>query len=510
MKRFVEGEDRNQSSLFPERLDDYIADDNPVRFLDAFVDELKLLELGFAGVEPSSTGRPAYHPSVLLKIYVYGYLNRIHSSRRLERETQRNVELMWLTGRLMPDFKTIADFRKDNGKAIKNVCRQFVMLCRQMNLFTEAMVAIDGSKFKAVNNRDKNFTPAKMKRRMQQIESSVERYLRQLESTDHDEPSTAQATTERLGDKIEALKEEMQRLKKREVRMLEAPDKQLSLTDPDARSMKTRGAGIVGYNVQIAVDTKHHLIAAHEVINVGSDRSQLAKMATQARTAMGVEDLTVVADRGYYTGTEILACEEAGITTYLPKPRTSSNRAQGLFDKRDFIYVADDDEYRCPAGERLTRRTKTHPDGLTVYRYWTSVCQTCSLKSRCTPGKERRVSRWEHEAVLEAVQARVEGNPDAMRWRRSTAEHPFGTLKVWMGWTHFSTKTLDRVGTEMSLHVLAYNMKRMINLFGVKSLIKAIREWAEYLHLYMCSKRRRKASPVFFNALLGLDPQRLF
>jgi hypothetical protein len=292
--------------------------------------------------------------------------------------------------------------------------------------------------------------------------------------------------------------------------MLEAPDKQLSLTDPDARSMKTRGAGIVGYNVQTAVDTKHHLIAAHEVTNVGGDRSQLAKMARQARTAMGVEDLTVLADRGYYTGTEILTCEEAGITTYLPKPRTSSNRAQGLFDKRDFIYVADDDEYRCPAGERLTRRTKTHPDGLTVYRYWTSVCQTCSLKSRCTPGKERRVSRWEHEAVLEAVQARVERNPDAMRWRRSTAEHPFGTLKVWMGWTHFSTKTLDRVGTEMSLHVLAYNMKRMINLFGVKSLIKAIREWAEYLHLYMCSKRRRKASPVFFNALLGLDPQHLF
>jgi transposase len=510
MKRFVEGEDRNQSSLFPERLDDYIADDNPVRFLDAFVDELKLLELGFAGVEPSATGRPAYHPSALLKIYVYGYLNRIHSSRRLERETQRNIELMWLTGRLMPDFKTIADFRKDNGTAIKNVCRQFVMLCRQMNMFSEAMVAIDGSKFKAVNNRDKNFTPAKMKRRMQQIESSVERYLRQLESTDHDEPSIAQATTERLGDKIEALKEEMRRLKKHEVRMLEAPDKQLSLTDPDARSMKTRGAGIVGYNVQTAVDTKHHLIAAHEVTNVGGDRSQLAKMARQARTAMGVEDLTVLADRGYYTGTEILTCEEAGITTYLPKPRTSSNRAQGLFDKRDFIYVADDDEYRCPAGERLTRRTKTHPDGLTVYRYWTSVCQTCSLKSRCTPGKERRVSRWEHEAVLEAVQARVERNPDAMRWRRSTAEHPFGTLKVWMGWTHFSTKTLDRVGTEMSLHVLAYNMKRMINLFGVKSLIKAIREWAEYLHLYMCSKRRRKASPVFFNALLGLDPQHLF
>jgi transposase len=513
MKRFVEGEDRNQSSLFPERLDDYIADDNPVRLLDAFVDELKLLELGFAGVEPSSTGRPAYHPSVLLKIYVYGYLNRIHSSRRLERETQRNVELMWLTGRLMPDFKTIADFRKDNGRAIKNVCRQFVMLCRQMNLFTEAMVAIDGSKFKAVNNRDKNFTSAKMKRRMQQIESSVERYLRQLESTDHDEPSIAQARTERLGDKIEALKEEMQRLKKHEVRMLEAADQQLSLTDPDARSMKTRGTGVVGYNVQVAVDTEHHLIVAHEVTNIGSDRRQLTNMAEQAKSAMGIkkkEKLTVVADRGYYTGEEILACANGNITTYVPNSNTSNNQAKGLYARRSFRYIAKDDVYRCPAGERLTRRTKTHPNGLTVYRYWSSVCGSCSLKSRCTPGKERRVSRWEHEAVLEDLQERMDLDRDKMRLRRSTAEHPFGTLKAWMGWTHFSMKTLDRVGTEMSLHVLAYNMKRMINLFGVKSLLKAIREWAEYLHPYMRSKRRRKFSPAFFKALLGLDPQHLF
>jgi len=244
--------------------------------------------------------------------------------------------------------------------------------------------------------------------------------------------------------------------------------------NPGASRLHGPRIGIVGYNVQTAVDTKHHLIAAHEVTNVGSDRSQLAKMATQARTAMGVEDLTVVADRGYYTGTEILACEEDGITTYLPKPQTSSNQAKGLFDKRDFIYLADDDEYRCPAGERLTRRTETHPDGLTVYRYWTSLCQTCALKSRCTTGKERRVSRWEHEAVLETVQARVEQNPEAMRWRRSTAEHPFGTLKVWMGWNHFSMKTLDRVSTEMSLHVLAYNLKRVISIMGVESLIKAI------------------------------------
>ncbi len=481
MKRFVEGEDRSQSSLFPERLDDYIAEDNPVRVIEAFLDELDLLKLGFAGVEPNATGRPAYHPSVLLKIYVYGYVNRIHSSRRLERETQRNVELMWLTGRLMPDFKTIADFRKDNGKAIKNVCRQFVMLCRQLNLFSGAMVAIDGSKFKAVNNRDKNFTRAKMKRRMQQVEASIDRYLGQLDSADREAPLIAEAQTERLQDKIAALKKEMERLKRFEDRLLEAPDQQLSLTDPDARSMNTRGTGIVGYNVQVAVDTEHHLIPTHEVTNIGSDRRRLAKMAKQARTAMGVEDLTVVADAGYYTNEEILACDEAGITTYLPKPQTSNNQAKGLFAKRDFHYIEQDDEYRCPAGERLTRRTTTHPNGLTMYRYWSSVCGTCALKSRCTTGKERRVTRWEHEAVLDVLQQRMDREPDKMRLRRCTAEHPFGTFKVWMGWTHFLMKTQDRVGTEMSLHVLAYNLKRVINIMGVKSLIEAIRELPAYM-----------------------------
>jgi transposase len=499
MKRFVEGEDRSQNTLFPERLDDYIAEDNPVRFVDAFIDQLPLLKLGFGGVEPSDTGRPAYHPSVLLKIYVYGYLNRIHSSRRLERETQRNVELMWLTGRLMPDFKTIADFRKNNPKAIKNVCRQFVMVCRQLNLFTEAMVAIDGSKFKAVNNRDKNFTSAKMKRRMQQIEKSIDRYLGQLDSTDHDEPSVAEASTARLTDKIAAMTEEMERLKKYEVRMLEAPDGQLSLTDPDARSMKTRGTGVVGYNVQAVVDAKHHLIVTHEVNNVGSDRSQLSTMAMQARTAMGVEDLTVVADRGYYKGEEILSCDEAGITTYVPNSNTSNNEAKGLFAKRSFRYIAKDDEYRCPAGERLRRRTTTHPNGLTVYRYWSSVCGTCALKSRCTTGKERRVSRWEHEDVLETMQRRLDVDPDKMRLRRSTVEHPFGTLKAWMGSTHFLTKTLERVSTEMSLHVLAYNMKRVINLLGVESLTETIRE----LLTYLCRK------PLFqhFIRLLRNDPR---
>ena len=286
MRRFVEGLDRGQNTLFPECLEDWIGEDNPVRVIDVFVDELDLGGLEFDGVDPEATGRPSYHPSVLLKLYIYGYLNRVQSSRRLEREAGRNVEVMWLTGRLAPDHKTIADFRKDNGRAIRQVCARFVGLCRTMGLLTQASVAIDGSKFKAVNNRDKNFTRAKMERRMAQIEESVARYLQQLDTADRQEPSEALKTrTSRLKEKIAVLKEQMQRLEILKVQMLATPDQQISLTDPDARSMATsgRGSGVVGYNVQVAVDTAHHLIIAHEVTNVGTDRSQLSSVATFRR-----------------------------------------------------------------------------------------------------------------------------------------------------------------------------------------------------------------------------------
>ena len=376
MSGFIKGEDRHQATLFPERLDDYIAEDSAVRVIDVFLDDLDLSGLGFK-TEPNDTGRPPYHPSTMLKIYVYGYLNRVQSSRRLEREAQRNIELMWLTERLAPDFKTIADFRKDNGAAIRLVCREFVMLCRKLNLFTQAFVAIDGSKFKAVNNRDRNFTKAKMKRRLQQIDESIERYLGQMASADRQESS--EDKTQRLEDKIAALKQEMVRLKKLEVRMLEAPDQQ-----------------------------------------------------------------------------------------------TSGNLAKGQYGKRDFIYIPEDDEYECPAGERLIHRLSTEEKGKTIHRYWSSACGRCAIKSQCTTGKQRRVRRWEHEAVVDAVQTRLDREPERMRARRETVEHPFGTIKSWMGSTHFLTKSLGQVSTEMSLHVLAYNMKRMMNILGTKTLIEAI------------------------------------
>src|SRR4030095_12348609 len=334
MKRFVEGVDRGQSTLLPECLDDFIDEINPVRAIDAFVDALDLGVLGFEGVEPAATGRPSYHPSALLKLYIYGYLNRVQSSRRLEREAGRNVEVMWFLGRLVPDDKVIADFRKDNGKAIRKTCARFVDLCREMGLLATASVAIDGSKFKAVDNRERHFTRGKVERRRAQLEESVARYLDQLDTADRHEPTEALAAkTERLKEKLAKLKEEMAKLAAIEAQMLAAPDQQVSLTDPDSRSMATsgRGSGVVGYNVQVAVDTEHHLIVAHEVTNSGSDRAQLANMAKQAKAVLQAEELAAVADRGYFDSEEILACEESGIAVALPKPMTSGAKAEGRF-----------------------------------------------------------------------------------------------------------------------------------------------------------------------------------
>ena len=461
MKRFVEGTDRGQTTLFPECLEDWVDENNPVRVIDIFVDELELGELGFDGVAPEDTGRPSYHPSLLLKLYIYGYLNRVQSSRRLEREAGRNVEVMWLTGRLAPDHKTIADFRKDNGGAIRQVCARFVMLCRRLDLFADVSVAIGGSKFKAVNNRDRNFTRAKMERRLAQIEESVARYLNQLDSADRQEPCEARETkTTRLKEKIAKLKEELWRLHGLKTRMLAAPDQQISLTDPDSRSMATsgRGSGVVGYNVQVAVDTKHHLIIAHEVTNVGSDRAQLAHMAKETKATLAATNLDVIADRGYFSGQEILECDKAGITVTLPKPMTSNAKTEGRFGKQDFRYVAEGDVYICPAGKRLAYSFTTEDKGLVLRRYRTNACQSCTIKHECTTAKERLISRWEHEHVIEAVQRRLDEHPEKMRQRRETVEHPFGTIKARMGATHFLMKTLPRVAAEMALHVLAYNL----------------------------------------------------
>lgn len=477
MSRFIEGEDRTQSVLFPERLDDYIGEDNPVRVIDAFVDELNLAKLGFDGVFAEDTGRPGYHPATLLRIYIYGYMNRVQSSRRLERETQRNLELIWLTGRLSPDFKTIADFRRDNGPALRRTCAQFVSLGRSLKLFAEAVVAIDGSKFKAVNNTDRNFSERKLQARIEQLENSVGRYLEELDRADREPSRVTEARIAHVKHKIRSIRSRMKELASLEKQIRNSPDGQISLTDPDARCIATSGKGtaMVGYNVQTAVDTKHHLIVAHEVTNLGHDRTMLSPMAQQAREAIGSKKLKALADRGYFSGPQILDCEEHGITPLVPKTMTSNNRARGLFDKRDFHYLPQKDEYRCPSGDRAIFRFETFEKGLTIRKYWSSACPRCPMKPRCTTGEYRRITRWENEHVIDAMQKRLDRMPAVARIRRQTVEHPFATLKSWMGATHFLTRTLPNVSTEMSLHVLAYNLTRAVSIFGTKGLIGMIR-----------------------------------
>jgi transposase len=478
MGRFVEGEDRRQPALLPSCLEDYVSEDNPARVIDVFVDELDLDGLGFA-MMPAATGRPPYHPATLLKLYIYGYLNRVPSSRRLEREAGRNVELMWLTGKLAPDHKTIANFRKDHGAAIQAACAHFVVLCRQIGLFTQALAAVDGSKFKAVNTRDKNFTATKLKKRMEQVADHIAGYLADLDTADRLEGEAAEARAGKLKDKIATLRAQMQALRVMKARVEASPDGQVSLTDPDARAMATsgRGSGVVGYNVQSVVEAEHHLIVAHDVVMTGSDRQQLVAMSEKAKAAIGVDRLEMLADRGYFSGEEIVGCEAIGVTPNVPKPLTSNAKAEGRFGKQDFTYLADQDVYRCPGGALLRHHMTTVERGMTLHRYWDRAsCQACPLKPHCTPSVERRITRWEHEAALEAMQRRMDLAPQSlMKLRRRIVEHPFGTIKAWMGSTHFLMKRLKNVKTEISLHVLAYNLKRVIQILGAGPLIRAMR-----------------------------------
>lgn len=474
MSGFIKGEARNQATLFPEALDDYITQENTVRVIDVFVDNLNLSNLGFKTV-PAETGRPAYHPSTLLKLFIYGYLNRIQSSRRLEREAQRNVELMWLLGRLAPDFKTIADFRKDNGKGIKNTCRSFIDLCRQLNLFTDAIVAIDGSKFKAVNSKENNYTPKKLRFHIDRVERHIDDYLKQLDAADQEEEQVTD--TGRLQDKINWLKQRLSELKAMEEAVNNHPDKQISTTDPDARLLKTQGmTRMVCYNVQSAVDTKHHLIVAHKVTNT-PDRGQLCEIGKQAQEALGKKEVTIIVDKGYFSGPDIKDTQDAGMTPLVPKGDTSGSEKKGIFNRSLFRYDADKDVYICPANKELTYRFSGVEQGLTIRRYFLDImtCRACSLKPQCSKSTgQRRIARWEHQDRIDRMDKLMATMPDSMLIRKQTVEHPFGTIKSWMGATHFLTRKLKNVGTEMSLHVLAFNLRRVISILGQKRLIAAM------------------------------------
>ena len=474
MSGFIKGTCRTQATLFPDRLDDYLTEENEIRVIDVFIDNLDLANLGFKAV-PAGTGRPGYHPSTMLKLFVYGYLNRIQSSRRLEREAGRNVELMWLLERLVPDFKTIADFRKDNGKGIKNTCRAFIGLCRQMNMFTDVIVAIDGSKFKAVNSKENNYTPKKLQFHIARVEKHIDEYLKQLDDSDQEEEKVIDATP--IKEKIAWLQKRRSELKVLEEQVNSHPDKQLSTTDPDSRLMKTQGmTRSVCYNVQTAVDTEHHLIVAHEVTNK-PDRGQLCQVGKQVQTALGKKEVTVIADKGYYSGPDIKDTQDAGMTALVPKSDTSGSEKKGIFNRSLFKYDAHKDVYICPANQELTYRFSGIENGLTIKKYFLGImtCRACALKSQCTNSKQqRRISRWEHQDEIDHLDDLMASMPDSMLIRKQTVEHPYGTIKCWMGATHFLTRGFNNVSTEMSLHVLAYNLKRMMSILGPDKLIAAM------------------------------------
>jgi transposase len=472
---YIEGEDRKQAVLFPEVLDHYISEENPVRFIDVFIEGLDLSEMGFERAVPKETGRPPYDPGDLLRLYVYGYLNRTRSSRQLEREAGRNVELMWLMRKLRPDFKTIADFRRDNPQSIKKVCREFTLWCKRLELFGGELVAVDGSKFGAVNSPKRNFTEKKLKRMIQEIEEKIDQYLRELDRQDKQEGGERSVSAEELKEKIEHYKQRRGQYEQLKRDLEQSGESQISLTDPQSRSMRVGHGVEVSYNVQIVVDHKHKLVVEHEVVNEVTDQGQLSTMAKKAKETLGVERLEVVADRGYYNGEEVKACEQSSMTAYVPKPNNSSNLKRGLFTKEDFIYEQQKDCYRCPAGKELSYRFNSVEQGRPVRSYEIFGCNSCGLKSKCSINKRgrRRITRWVDEAILEAMARRVAEHPEKVALRKCLAEHPFGTMKRTMNQSYFLMRGLMKVGSEMSLTILAYNLKRVINLLGVRKMIEA-------------------------------------
>jgi len=471
----IAGTDRTQAVLLPEVLDDYVGADNPVRFLDAFVAQLDLGGLGFQRAAPAETGRPGYDPGDLLRLYLYGYLHRIRSSRRLEQETHRNVELMWLLRRLTPDFKTIADFRRDHPHALTGVGREFILLCRRLDLFGGELLAIDGSKFRAVNARDKSYTPARLATLQRDIDRTLARYLRELERQDEAEAGTEGPSAEALRDQIAALQQRRARYEGLQQELAASGETARSLTDADSRPMMSGGRIEVCYNVQTAVDAKHKLIVAADVTNAASDRDQLSPMATAAQELLGGAMPVVVADQGYYHGAEIKRCLEAGLTPLVPRPLTSANEARGLFTKDDFAYDPWADVYRCRGWETLTYRTTTLELGRTIKNYRTSACGRCALQPRCTRNKDgRKLTRWVDEHLLEAMAQRLGHDRARFAQRKALSEHPFGTMKRGMDQGYFLLKGLRKVRGEFSLTTLAYNLKRVLHLVGVPRLLEAL------------------------------------
>jgi transposase len=467
---YISGESRDQVTMFPEVVDDYITEDNPVRFVEAFVDGLDMTELGFGRAEPKDLGRPGYDPRDLLKLYIYGYLNRVRTSRRMEIEAGRNLELMWLMSKLKPDFKTIADFRKENTKALKGIFKEFVVICKKLELFGGELLAVDGSKFRASNSRKKNFSAAKLKDLINKTDKRIDDYLKQLDQGDTEDEAN-RVPVEALNNKIERLKEIREGYKETEQKLAKSGEKQISLTDPDARLMKSVQGMHVSYNVQMAVDSKHKMIVAMELTNEGNDLHQLSEVAKQAKEELGVEEIEVVTDMGYYDCDQVKECADNGITAYMSKPAVKV--IEGVYSKDRFEYNADKDVYVCPAGEDLRYRTTDKQNSMRLYK--TDSCESCPQKKQCTTGEgSRAIKRHIHEGVMEEMATRVKGNRDKLRLRGGLVEHPWGTMKRSLDQGYFLLRGNEKVGTEMRLTGLIYNMKRAFNIVGIPKLIEAL------------------------------------
>jgi transposase len=471
------GHDRCQTLLLPESLDDYVGPENPVRFVEAFVDGLDLAAAGFGRVRPKETGRPGYAPSDLLKLYIYGYLNRIRSSRRLEAETHRNVEVIWLLRHLKPDFKTIADFRRDNRKAFRPVFREFVLLCRQLDLFGRELLAVDGTRIKAVNNKDRNFTRASLTEFIRLADAKLDDYLQRLDTSDAAEQAAGGSRVENLAEKIAAVRERLTRCQEMLAELDRTGEDQISLTDPDSRAMAAHTHVAVGYNVQVAVDTKHKLLVEQQVTNQVLDMGLLTETAEPAKEILGVEHIAVVADRGYFKIEDIEACENAGMEPYVPRLQRGPSVRAGLFRKDEFEYDPETDTILCPGGQRLQPYSSSLLRGLKKINYANKqACRNCPLRSRCTNNSFRSVSRMENEAVLDRMQARLAQRPQVLAQRREAVEHPFGTIKQWMNQGAFLMRGLENVRGEFSLTALAYNIRRVLNIVGFTELMMAVQD----------------------------------
>lgn len=475
---YVKGENRHQITMFPDSLDDYVAEDNPVRVIEAFVMSLDMAALSFERSQASILGRPAYDPRDLLKLYLYGYLNRIRSSRKLESEASRNLEVIWLLSGLKPDFKTIADFRKDNKAAIKNVFKKFSLLCKEWGLYGQEVVAVDGSKFRASNSKKKNFSEKKLNRHLKYIETKIEQYLNELEEGDQSEVNTHKPSTDEINQHIQELKERKIKYEEMLETIKENDGSEISLTDADARQMSTNNNGIdICYNVQTVVDGKHNLVVDYDVVNNPADLGQLSQMATRAQNVFETEEINVLADKGYYSAKEIKACEDANLKTFVAKPKNANATGNKEFYANKFHYDAEQDHYVCPAGEILPfvcyRKNKGEIIGRDYHNY--KACKTCILRDQCTTAKRgRTIYRGTEQDLLDKVDKRTRENKELYTRRQMIVEHPFGTIKRSWGYSYFLTRGLNSVNTESGFAFLAYNITRAINILGVKEIVRRL------------------------------------